>query len=171
MLIDRASALPRLPSGGNRRRLDEKWLAVLEREGISAFIAESNAETPSELHRGIAEFNAGAFWECHETLEDVWRASPYPLRFFYHAIIKVAVGFHHMGRHNRHGARVKLADGVRLLRLFQPDFMGVETGRLLTDAQRWLRRVEGEGRVDWLALDALPRPEVLLISVPAPGSE
>ena len=115
---------------------------------------------PPELRRAIAEFNSGAYWECHETLEDVWRESPYPLRFFYHAVIKAAVGFHHLGRRNRHGARTKLADGARLLALFQPDFMGVRNDRLLEDVNGWLARVGGPGRPDWAALDSLTRPSV-----------
>ena len=86
------------------------------------------------------------FWECHETLEDVWRESPYPFRLFYHAVIKTAVGFHHLTVHNRHGARVKLRDGVELLELFQPEWMGVRTDLLLTDAKEWLSFVEAPDR-------------------------
>ena len=82
---------------------------------------------PPELQRAIEQFNGGEFWECHETLEDVWRETPYPFRLFYHAVIKTAVGLHHLSMHNRHGARVKLRDGVELLELFQPEWMGVRT--------------------------------------------
>ena len=152
--------LPLLPSGGNRRELDQLWLRRLETRGVSAFLGEPPAEAPAELRAAVDQFNAGEFWECHESLEELWRETPYPLRFFYHAIIKVAVGFHHMGRHNRHGARTKLADGVGLLHLFQPKFMGVATDRLLEDATGWLAQVRGEGAVDWQQLDARARPEV-----------
>ena len=46
----------------------------------------------------MEQFNGGEFWECHETLEDVWRETPYPFRLFHHAVIKTAVGFHHLTR-------------------------------------------------------------------------
>ncbi len=85
--------MPRWPSGGNRRKLDELWLEKLERHGLSSLLPETPAEGPPQLYKAIDEFNGRLFWECHETLEDVWRNTPYPLRFFYHAIIKVAVGF------------------------------------------------------------------------------
>ena len=153
-------ALPERASGGNRRRLEELWLEQLERHGLPAYLPEPPAAAPPQLFQAIDQFNDGAFWNCHETLEEVWLDTPYPLRFFYHAIIKVAVGLHHMGRHNRHGARVKLSDGVRLLRLFPPEYMGVGTGRLLNDTSWWLGRVNVEGNVDWGEIDGLPRPVI-----------
>ena len=155
--------LPEWPSRGNRRRIEEQWLAQLEREGLSAFLPEPPAVSAPQLHKAVQEFNSRAFWECHETLEEVWLVTPYPLRFFYHCIIKVAVGFHHMSRHNRHGARVKLSDGVRLLHIFLPEYMGVDTGRLLDDASWWMAHVASEDRVDWRALDALSTPVIHLV--------
>ena len=92
--------------------------------------------------------------------------TPYPLRFFYHAVIKAAVGFHHLGRHNRHGARVKLADAVRLLGLFQPEFMGVRTDLLLEDTAAWLARVDVQKRLSWPELDSLARPAIMRIRAP-----
>ena len=168
-LTEPTKSLPCWPSGGNRRKLDELWLSELEQRGLQALLPEPPGEAPQDLYKASEEFNAGAFWECHETLEDVWRGTPYPLRFFYHAVIKTAVGFHHLGRHNRHGARTKLSDGVRVLQLFQPEFMGLWTDRLLDDASRWLSLVEGRDPVDWPKLDALPRPLISRTSEPDSG--
>ena len=158
--MGKPKTLPLRPFRGNRRRLEEEWLEQLERHGLPAYLPEPPAAAPPQLYRAVYQFNDGAFWDCHETLEEVWLETPYPLRFFYHAIIKVAVGLHHMGRHNRHGARVKLSDGVRLLRIFPQDYMGVRTGRLLDDASWWLERVDVTGTVDWKETDALPRPVI-----------
>ena len=155
--------LPRWPSRGNRRKLEESWLRQLELRGLSAFLAEDPPEAPEALLSAVQQFNGGDFWDCHETLEEVWLQTPYPLRLFYHSIIKVAVGLYHVGRHNGHGARVKLSDGVRVLRLFPPEFMGVGAGRLYDDARRWLALVDSSGRVDWSELDALPRPTIQIV--------
>ena len=130
----------------------------LEGHGISAFLTATPDDPPPELSQAIEQFNNGLFWECHETLEGVWRNTPYPLRFFYHGIIKVAVGFHHLSRHNRYGARLKLAEGVRLLRLFDPSTFGVRTDLLSRDASTWLERVENVGSIDWKDLDGLSTP-------------
>ena len=152
--------LAQWPSGGNRRRLEGQWLGQLERYGLPAFLPEPPAKAPLGLHKAIEQFNDGAFWDCHETLEVVWLKTPYPLRLFYHSIIKTAVGFHHMRRHNRNGARVKLSDGVRLLPLFSPVYMGVRTGHLLEDSSGWLARVTGTDPLDWAELDLLPTPTI-----------
>ncbi len=150
------TGLPTLPYR-NRRKLDAQWAEALLRYGIDRFGDGRSVEPPSELRRAVDQFNRGEFWECHETLEDVWRETHYPFRLFYHSIIKTSVGFHHISAHNGKGARIKLRDGVELLALFQPHWMGVRTDRLRADATEWLSLIEGPG-VDWSALDDRAKP-------------
>ncbi len=126
----------------NRRALDAQWADALRLHGIQKFVGPQLPDPPPELRRAVEQFNHGEFWECHETLEDVWRETPYPFRLFYHAVIKTAVGFHHLSQHNHNGARTKLRDAVELLELFQPEWMTVRTDLLLTDAAEWLSFLE-----------------------------
>lgn len=156
---DPLTGLPTLPFR-NRRALDAQWIDALRRHGIRKFGDGRVTEPPPELQRAIEQFNRGEFWECHETLEDVWRESPYPFRLFYHAVIKTAVGFHHLSAHNRNGARIKLRDGVELLELFQPEWMGVRTDLLRADAAEWLSYVKAP-TVAWTELDGRARPRIL----------
>lgn len=153
--------LPRWPSKGDRRNLEQRWLEKLELPGEGLDLEDLPAETPRQLAKAVEEFNRRLFWECHET--------PYPERFFYHAIIKAAVGFHHMSRHNLHGARVKLSDAARLLRLFHPGCMGLRTDMLLWDTTEWLARLGVDSPVDWAALDALPTPTIREADPVPPG--
>ena len=69
-------------------------------------------DPPPEFELALAEFNNGQFWECHETLERLWLPEQYPLRLFYHGLIKAAVGLLHLERRNRRGAISKLTDAV-----------------------------------------------------------
>ena len=73
-------------------------------------------------------------------------------------MIKAAAGFHHLSRHNRHGARSKLADSLRTLRLFPTNTLGVRTDLLLLDVSTWVERLDKAGPVPWKHLDALPTP-------------
>ena len=66
------------------------------------------------LAQGIEEFNTHRFFECHETLEDIWRAERRPLRQFYKGVIQVAAGFHHLRRNNFKGTVNKLESGHTL---------------------------------------------------------
>ena len=54
--------LPRMPSGGNRRRLDELWLVEVERRGVGPFLDDVPSEPPAELRAAVDQFNAGAYW-------------------------------------------------------------------------------------------------------------
>ena len=152
--------LPTAPSRGNRRRLEAMWLERLESSKFRGGDLEVPKTPPTPLASAVRQFNEGRYWDCHETLEDLWRETPYPLRFVYHAVIKSAVGFHHLSRRNRNGAKVKLSDAVRLLSLFQPEILGIRTDVLRDVVVERLGLLQGGEPVDWSSLDVLPRPVI-----------
>jgi predicted metal-dependent hydrolase len=151
--------LPTYPTKGDRRRLDQRWLGLLHQEGLSPFLSEAPAP-PHELTLAVAEFNRGQYWQCHETLEGLWLPEHYPLRLFYHGLIKAAVGLLHLERHNQHGATAKLRDAEHTLAPFLPHFMGIDTDRLRQDVVQRLAYVESEQPVDWEAVDRLPAVKI-----------
>lgn len=60
---------------------------------------------PSELLlKGIHEFNAGAYFEQHETLETAWREEPGPIRQMYQGILQIGVAYYQVQRLNYTGA-------------------------------------------------------------------
>ncbi|MGI8915161.1 MAG: DUF309 domain-containing protein [Chloroflexota bacterium] len=85
---------------------------------------------PAELIAGIAQFNVGEYWHCHETLEALWRSEPDPIRFLYQGILLIGVGFYHLQRGNARGALVKLRQGVACLEPFRPACMGIAVEEL-----------------------------------------
>lgn len=62
-------------------------------------------ELPPAYLRGLEQFNAGEFFACHETLEELWLQSAGAQRAFLHALIQVAAALHHYQRGNLKGAR------------------------------------------------------------------
>ena len=50
---------------------------------------------PALLRAGIAQFNDGAHWECHETLEGVWKKTYEGEKDLIQGIILVAAAFVH----------------------------------------------------------------------------
>jgi uncharacterized protein len=103
--------------------------------------------------RGIEQFNAGEFFEQHETLELVWRATRAPVRGVYHGILQVGVGFHHWRSGNFHGASTLLDEGIERLRPFGPRCQGIDVAALIADATAARERLlavgaEGMGDVD-----------------------
>jgi uncharacterized protein len=56
------------------------------------------------LNQACAQFNAGDFYACHETLEPLWLAASGTERTYWHALIQAAVALHHHQRGNKKGA-------------------------------------------------------------------
>jgi len=87
-----------------------------------------------QLLTGIEEFNAGRFFEQHETLETLWRDTRTPVRGLFHGILQIGVGFHHWGRGNHHGAETLLGEGIERLRPFAPVCQTIDVAALIADA-------------------------------------
>jgi uncharacterized protein len=88
------------------------------------------------LH-GIRLFNQAEFFEAHEVLEDVWRASPEPEKKFLQGLIQVAVGLHHYGTGNLIGARSLLGRAANNLARYPGDFGGIQLTQLLNCLKEW----------------------------------
>ena len=140
------------PKGG-RQALDAHWLTELKR----AQHLPGAPEPPPGLALAVDEFNQAKYWQCHETLEGLWLAEAYPVRLFYHALIKAAIGLLHMERHNRRGAASKLSDAIDTLEPFLPRFMGLDTGKLAEELNARLDLLTGTEQVDWKSIDRMPR--------------
>jgi uncharacterized protein len=117
------------------RSTHPKLARALERLAAADLSADCAAPAPPQLVKAIHEFNAGEFFEQHETLELLWRATPGEIRHLYEGILQIGVGMHHLFKnHNFHGAAVKLDHGIQLLGAFPPVCHGVDVERLRRDA-------------------------------------
>lgn len=154
-----SGGLPPHPAKGSRLSLDGRWLAQLSQQGIGAFLPAEPAPPP-ELGRAVARFNQGRYWECHETLERLWLPERYPLRLFYHGLIKAAVGLLHLEGRNRRGAALKLRDAADTLAPFLPGFMGIDVASLHRDVAERLFLLRRSGSTDWKAVGGLPRVQI-----------
>jgi hypothetical protein len=96
--------------------------------------ARCDEPPPPELTRGIEQFNAGEYYEQHETLELLWRDTRTPIRGLYHGILQIGVGLHHWRNRNFHGATTLLEEGIDRLRPFAPRCHGIDIAVLIADA-------------------------------------
>jgi len=151
--------LPTHPPKGQRQSLDQLWLTKLEQEGRGA-LPDCIPKRPPALRLAVTQFNQGQYWECHETLEEIWLSEEYPLRLFYHGLIKAAVGLLHLDRHNRLGANLKLRDAERALTPFIPDMMGIDIAKFLADIKQRLELIENSTDSVQDAAYALPAVQI-----------
>jgi len=92
--------------------------------------SELDAEINQELRKAAAEFNSGHFFECHDTLEEVWRGHRGPARDFIQALIQISVGFYHLRNGNFRGGESQLDKGLRNLRAYADDYAGMDLAAL-----------------------------------------
>ena len=111
------------------------------------------------LAKAVREFNSWRFYDCHETLEDVWRAEGGEPADFYQGIIKVAAGFHHLLRGNHKGTVNLLGHALTLLEPYRPSCLGVNVQRLIEEAGACYQRVRelGPKRLSEFDRSTLPR--------------
>ncbi len=125
--------------------------------------AQCDAPPPAELLEGIHQFNAGEFFEQHETLELLWRATEDDIRYLYQGILLVGVGFYHWERGNFHGAQAKLAAGVEMLEWFAPTCQTVDVAGLIASTRPCLDRILGLGPERLAELNRAMIPAVRLV--------
>jgi predicted metal-dependent hydrolase len=98
-----------------------------------------SGEEESALAAGIAQFNRALYFECHDTLEDLWSGLRGPSREFFQGLIQVAVGFHHLGRGNPKGAASVLARGLARLERYPARYAGLDVEALRAAVRDWAK--------------------------------
>jgi uncharacterized protein len=95
-------------------------------------------ESPSgELLKAFGEFNRGDWFECHETLEDLWVGEEGEMRDFYQGLLQMAVALHHWRDGNFRGAQLLLEGGTSYLQRVQPVCQRIDVAGLIIAAGRF----------------------------------
>jgi len=122
------------------------------------------ATLPEGVLQGIALFNERKFYEQHEVIEHEWHAEPGAIRRLYQGILQIGVGFHHALRGNWRGAVSLLTDGIDKVSRFLPEARGIDTRRLVAEAQACLDQIValGPDRIDEFDAGRIPVIELVV---------
>jgi predicted metal-dependent hydrolase len=114
---------------------------------------------PGQLLLAIRQFNGGEWYECHETLEELWIGEEGEVRDFFQGVLQIAVALHHRRNGNYGGAVSLLSGGVKLLGKVSEICMWVDVARLISDAVRMRKALEelGKERMDEIDVSLIPR--------------
>ena len=118
------------------------------------------ASSPSgEILRAYGEFNRGDWYDCHETLEDLWIGSEDEPRWFYQGMLQIAVALHHWQNGNYGGSVSLLLSGVDYLRRVSPVCQRIEVATLVAEAERFREKLVGLGpeRMAELPRELIPK--------------
>lgn len=108
------------------------------------------SEEQAAFEKGVAEFNRGHFYECHDTLEELWAGVRGPSRDFFQGLIQVAVGFYHLGNDNPVGAGRLFGRALERLEGYPEHYGGIDVAALRSCVIDWRRGLSSE--------DAPPAP-------------
>ena len=100
---------------------------------------------PPLLWQGVHEFNAGEYFECHETLETLWLQEPGPVRELYQGILQVGVALYKHQRGQYRGAVRLLQRGLVHLAPFGAVCHGLDVARLVRESEQVLRQLVAVG--------------------------
>lgn len=123
---------------------------------------------PGQLLQGIREFNNRQWFECHETVEDLWIGETGEVRDFYQGLIQIAVALHHWRNGNFGGAISLLKGGAGYLRHVSEACQWVDVAALIADADRMRAALEELGRERMDALDPALIPTIKTVSPARP---
>jgi predicted metal-dependent hydrolase len=100
------------------------------------------AQDDPRFLKGIEEFNQGLFFECHETLEEIWLEDHSETRAFYQGIIQIAAGYFKLEQGVPAGAIKLWRTGLAKIEPFGPVFFGVNIAALIEAVKGHLTELE-----------------------------
>jgi hypothetical protein len=118
------------------------------------------SDSPSgEILQALGEFNRGDWYDCHETLEDLWIGSEDEPRWFYQGLLQVAVALHHWRNGNYGGAISLLNGGIGYLQRVRPVCQRIEVARFIAETERFREELTrlGPERMTELPSEIFPK--------------
>jgi uncharacterized protein len=115
-----------------------------------------DAEARLAFAKGVAEFNAGHFFECHDTLEEMWNGVRGPSRDFFQGLIQVSVAFYHLDNRNLAGAESMLRRALKRFEKYPDRYFGFDLAAHRAELGGWLDRIAAGDPGD---LAATPPPK------------
>ena len=113
------------------------------------------------LVKGIDEFNNRLFFECHESLEEIWLEEHGEDRAFYQGLIQVAAGYLKWEQGVLIGAIKLWRTGLEKLETYPEIHMGVDLASLIGATRNNLKEVEAAHQQNSAAPD-IPVPQISL---------
>ncbi len=108
-------------------------------------LRQARLPLPDLAHKAVELFNAGEFFEQHETFETLWRAEPGPIRQLYQGILQIGVAYLQIQRKNYDGARKLFLRATQYLQALPEVCQGIDIAQFRADAQAAQAALEALG--------------------------
>lgn len=124
-----------------------------------------------ELYQAVRQFNGGEYFDCHETLEDLWVGSEGEMRDFYQGVLQIAVAIFHWRKGNFAGAMHLLETGAKYLGGVRGVCRCLDVARLISDAGLMKSALSVLGQVGMADLAPAMIPKVHMVPGAKGGSD
>jgi uncharacterized protein len=104
--------------------------------------------------QGFREFNAGAYYACHDTLEVLWMDCTEPEKTFVQGILQISVACYHLSNQNAKGGMILLGEGIKRLKNYQPEFELIDVKTLVLSSSEFLYALQSFETQEILGLAA-----------------
>jgi len=102
-------------------------------------------EERAAFNKGVREFNQGHYFECHDTLEELWSGVRGDGRDFFQGLIQVAVGHYHLGNGNAAGARSMFERALGRFARYPARYFGFDLERQRAELRERLGGLTDDG--------------------------
>lgn len=101
----------------------------------------------ARLREGIRLFNAGRFFESHESLEDFYSRSEEEHRPFVEGLIQLAAALRLFRDFGEVRGPVRMVhQAIIRLENYQPSYLGIRVKHLIAAMEEWAKQVEADGK-------------------------
>lgn len=101
----------------------------------------------ARLREGILLFNAGRYFESHESLEDFYARTEAEHKPFLEGLIQLAAAFRFFSDFGENQGPVRMVrQAIVRLENYQPSYLGIKVKNLIQAMEQWAKQVEaGDG--------------------------
>ncbi len=123
---------------------------------------------PGRLLDAIRQFNSRDWYNCHESLEELWIGETGEVRNLLQGSLQISVALHHWRNGNYGGAVSLLASGVKYLKLVPDACLWVDVAALIADSENVRTALEELGKENMGSLEPSLVPLIKTLSMNRP---
>ena len=119
---------------------------------------------PGQFLLAIRQFNSREWYECHETIEELWLGETGEMKDFLQGTLQISVALLHWRNGNHGGAVSLLASGVNYLKRVPDVCLWVDVPSLIADSDRVRVALEELGKDHMEMLESTLLPQIKTVS-------
>jgi len=118
-----------------------------------------------KLREAVTLFNRRAYFDCHQTLEEVWHEASDDDKSFYEGLIRLATGLHlRFNRGGTQGTINLLTQGLMRLENYRPAHQEIDVARLYDDMDTYVTNLKTTKITQVGFLESWRMPRIRLVA-------